>query len=94
MTLTLAHRRGGLALLGLIVGGISLICLLGLWVAAGRANAEESVPPPSVPTYDVDVVVFGTQTSGIAAVREISQADPSLRIALVSSGRLLESPLA
>jgi len=79
-----------LVLLGLIV----IFCLLGLWVAAERANAEESVSPPALPTYDVDVVVFGTQTSGIAAVREISQADPSLRIALVSSGRLLESPLA
>ncbi|MGI5939866.1 MAG: FAD-dependent oxidoreductase [Thermoleophilia bacterium] len=41
----------------------------------------------------VDVVVYGTQTSGIAAVREITEGNPRLRVAVVSSGRFLESPL-
>jgi hypothetical protein len=42
----------------------------------------------------VDVVVYGTQTSGIAAVREITKASPDLRVALISPGNFLESPLA
>ncbi len=42
----------------------------------------------------VDVVVYGSQTSGIAAVHEITQAAPDLRVALISPGDFLESPLA
>jgi hypothetical protein len=43
---------------------------------------------------DVDVVVYGTQTSGLAAVRELAAEAPHLRIALISSGDYLQSPLA
>ncbi|MBC7294029.1 MAG: hypothetical protein H5T84_08025, partial [Thermoleophilia bacterium] len=43
---------------------------------------------------DVDVVVYGTQTSGLAAVRELELAAPHLRVALISSGKFLETPLA
>jgi len=48
----------------------------------------------ALPPVDVDVVVFSTQTSGLAAVREISLGAPSLRVALISCGNLLETPLA
>jgi hypothetical protein len=44
-------------------------------------------------TVDVDVVIFGTQTSGLAAVHEMALAAPQLRVALISPGNLLESPL-
>lgn len=46
------------------------------------------------PTIDVDVVVYATQTSGLAAVRELALGAPQLRVALVSCGKLLETPLA
>lgn len=52
------------------------------------ADVEE---PRSV---DVDVIVFSTQTSGLAAVRELVLGAPHLRVALVSAGNLLETPLA
>jgi hypothetical protein len=42
---------------------------------------------------DVDVVVYATQTSGLAAVRELALGAPHLRVALVSCGNLLETPL-
>jgi hypothetical protein len=40
------------------------------------------------------VVIYGTQTSGLTALREITRADPHLRVAIVSSGDYLESPLS
>jgi hypothetical protein len=43
---------------------------------------------------DVDVVVYATQTSGLAAVRELVLGAPHLRVALISCGNLLETPLA
>ena len=43
---------------------------------------------------DVDVVVFSTQTSGLAAVRELNVGAPHLKVALISCGNLLETPLA
>jgi len=57
-----------------------------------EAVALEAVAPTS--TVDVDVVVFSTQTSGLAAVRELAVGAPHLRIALISAGNLLETPLA
>ena len=42
----------------------------------------------------VDVVIYGTQTSGITAAHEIVTEDPHLRVAIISSGQYLESPLA
>jgi hypothetical protein len=68
------------------------------------ANSAPSTTSPSVPATaitpsekpvaNVDVVVYGTQTSGIVAAREITQQDPELRVAVVSAGDFLESPLA
>ena len=84
-----ARKWRRLVLVGLIV----CFCFAGFLVATAKANADTGAPP-EMPTYDVDVVVFGSQTSGIAAVREITLADPSLRIAFVSCGNLLETPLA
>lgn len=43
---------------------------------------------------DVDVVVYATQTSGLAAVRELALGAPHLKVALISCGNLLETPLA
>ena len=61
---------------------------------ASTASTTSTTVPPAKSTLDVDVVVYGTQTSGIAAVREITQAAPNLRVALISPGNFLESPLA
>ena len=44
-------------------------------------------------TVSVDVVVYATQTSGLAAVRELALGAPELRVALISCGNLLETPL-
>ncbi len=44
-------------------------------------------------TVSVDVVVYATQTSGLAAVRELTLGAPQLRVALISCGNLLETPL-
>jgi hypothetical protein len=49
--------------------------------------------PADAATVDVDVVVYATQTSGLAAVRELALGAPHLRVALVSCGNLLETPL-
>lgn len=54
-------------------------------------GSEDSVFPGEV--ADVDVVVYATQTSGLAAVRELTLGAPHLRVALVSCGNLLETPL-
>lgn len=54
---------------------------------AGAAPAE------IISAVDVDVVVYATQTSGLAAVREFALGAPNLRVALISCGNLLESPL-
>lgn len=57
-----------------------------------ESTTTTTLPPPSQ-TVDVDVVVYGTQTSGLAAVRELALGAPHLRVALVSCGNLLETPL-
>jgi hypothetical protein len=54
---------------------------------------EPEVTEPTLPTVDVDVVVYATQTSGLAAVRELALGAPHLRVALISAGNLLETPL-
>ncbi|MBN1319257.1 MAG: FAD-dependent oxidoreductase [Thermoleophilia bacterium] len=54
----------------------------------GSANTTNDLP-----TIDVDVVVYATQTSGLAAVRELALGAPQLRVALISCGNLLETPL-
>jgi hypothetical protein len=67
------------------------ICLLGM--GAG-IEPEALAGPVDITTVDVDVVVYATQTSGLAAVRELEVGAPHLRVALISSGNLLETPLA
>jgi hypothetical protein len=61
---------------------------------AATAGAPVLERSPALEATKVDVVVYGTQTSGIAAVRELTREDPELRVALVSSGDYLQSPLA
>ncbi|MFH1834004.1 MAG: FAD-dependent oxidoreductase, partial [bacterium] len=66
-----------------------------VWSQRPQKVLDAQEPSASgAPTADVDVVVFSTQTSGLAAVRELSVAAPHLRVALISAGNLLESPLA
>jgi hypothetical protein len=74
-------RSTWLAGFALVAG--ALVVLLGF---PGAAHAGS--------TADFDVVVYSTQTSGLAAVRELVLGAPQLRIALISSGNLIESPLA
>jgi hypothetical protein len=69
-----------------LVSLTSLALALGLLSFPGTAQAAG--------TADFDVVVYSTQTSGLAAVRELVLGAPQLRVALISSGNLLESPLA
>jgi hypothetical protein len=59
----------------------------------GTTVTTDTNPAESIPTVDVDVVVYATQTSGLAAVRELAVGAPYLRVALVSCGNLLETPL-
>ena len=93
----------------LLVAGLA-ICLLGLFMAWGSGVAPATAQPAPVTVsdeatratveaevsqeVDVDVVVFATQTSGLAAVRELAVGAPHLRVALISCGNLLETPLA
>ncbi len=64
-------------------------------VAPGTTDTTLPNPePPSGDTVDVDVVVYATQTSGLAAVRELALGAPHLRVAVISCGNLLETPLA
>lgn len=57
-------------------------------------SAPVGAPASDLPTVDVDVIVFSTQTSGLAAVRELALSAPHLRVALISAGNILETPLA
>lgn len=61
---------------------------------AGSHGVAATLPDDPSSVKDVDVVVYATQTSGIAAVRELAVAAPQLRVALISCGNLLETPLA
>lgn len=64
-------------------------------ITAPVASDDTDGPAPTdPPTVDVDVIVFSTQTSGLAAVRELAVSAPHLRVALISSGNMLETPLA
>jgi hypothetical protein len=71
---------------------------------AGTTNTTQPTTSTTEPTtstteqkagtvVDVDVVVYGTQTSGLAAVHELELGAPHLRVALISAGNLLETPL-
>lgn len=68
---------------------------------AATGTTETTVPVTTSSTattefhsvVDVDVVVYATQTSGLAAVRELALGAPHLKIALISCGHLLETPL-
>ena len=64
-------------------------------IGEGTTSTSQSTTSTTMAqtSVDVDVVVFGTQTSGLAAVHELALAAPQLRVALISPGNLLESPL-
>ena len=53
-----------------------------------------STTQPVAQTLDVDVLIYGTQTSGLAALRELEIGSPTSSVALVSDQQGLESPLA
>jgi hypothetical protein len=69
---------------------VAWLCLAGS-ILGMSAMPASAVPPKSA---DFDVVVYGTQTSGLAALAELTAGAPHLRLALISSGDYLESPLA
>ncbi|MBN1631162.1 MAG: FAD-dependent oxidoreductase [Thermoleophilia bacterium] len=60
---------------------------------ADAGAGDDGDAADALPTVDVDVVVYATQTSGLAAVRELALGAPHLRVALISCGNLLETPL-
>ena len=63
-------------------------------VQVEAAETLDSWSPTTVPEVEVDVIVFATQTSGLAAAYDLLATAPHLRVALVSCGNLLETPLA
>jgi len=91
-------REEGSRLRGLrrILWSGSLVVLLGALAGLGGMAFPPAVHAVDgeLITTDVDVVVYATQTSGLAAVRELTLGAPHLRVALISSGNLLETPLA
>lgn len=100
-----AHRQKRLLRLGL--AGLLVVVLafgggFALWSrghstsawAPAFAQMPATIVSGGAGVTDVDVVIYGTQTSGITAAREISQQMPHLRVAVISSGEYLESPLA
>ena len=58
-----------------------------------EGTGSEDEGTEALPTAEVDVVVYATQTSGLAAARELALGAPHLRVALISCGNLLETPL-
>ncbi|MCX8032986.1 MAG: FAD-dependent oxidoreductase [Thermoleophilia bacterium] len=79
------------------VFGVAVVFWLGVLLAAfaGNAVAQGEVGDESgASETQVDVLIYSTQTSGLAAARELALGAPHLRVALVSCGNLLESPLA
>jgi hypothetical protein len=71
------------------LAGFALVVVAFVVALLGSPGAVQAAS-----TADFDVVVYSTQTSGLAAVRELVLGAPQLRVALISSGNLLESPLA
>jgi hypothetical protein len=69
----------------------------GFYAARTGPNVTEA-RRNTVSDPDVDVVIYGTTTAGIGALRALQHAEEglgrSLRIALVSPEHLLDSPLA
>ncbi len=59
---------------------------------AAPVGPRTTLSPSKV--VDVDVLIYGTQTSGLAALHELEVISPSLKVALVSGQHALESPLA
>ena len=58
------------------------------------ASAGSTTTGSSSKVVDVDVLIYGTQTSGLAALHELEVISPALKVALVSGEDALESPLA
>lgn len=79
-----------------VLGLVVIVCLVVLLsVFAGDAIAQGELGDESdASETQVDVLIYSTQTSGLAAARELALGAPHLRVALVSCGNLLESPLA
>lgn len=65
---------------------------------AGLAQPEGPAPRKSVAVREADVIIYGTTTAGIGAVRALEQTRESfgreLQVVLISSDRILDSPLA
>ena len=85
--------RAGMTVATVIVAAVILMAIAwaGQWACSGPGEDRVAAVPSCL---QVDVVVYGTQTSGLAAVRELAMQAPHLRVALVSSGDFLETPLA
>jgi len=80
-----------------ILIAFSLVLSLGLSLL-GVSPSYATVDPPAVETQQFDVVIYGTTTAGIGTLRGLQMAaaryPKRLRVAVVSSGGNLESPLA
>ena len=64
----------------------------GATTAGAAASPRTTQPAPK--SVDVDVLVYGTQTSGLAALHELQTSAPTLKVAVLSGQQALESPLA
>ena len=78
------------------VGGQPVTTATTVPVTSGTTNAPAgpTTTGSSSKVVDVDVLIYGTQTSGLAALHELEVISPALKVALVSGEDALESPLA
>lgn len=79
---------------GALLLAVLLAAFLGMSGSALGLNVPNVDPPLSPPSVEVDVIVYATQTSGLAAAHDLLAAAPHLKVALISCGNLLETPLA
>ena len=78
----------------LVVAVTSLVFLNRTRPATSGGDAVTStVTLPAPKDLNVDVLIYGTQTSGLAALHELEVNLPLLRVALVSGQKPLETPL-
>ena len=85
-------RRGRLALLLVSVAALAVAGACAWYFTQSGGNEGQALD--DVGSRDVDVIVYGSQTSGLAAARELALRAPYLKVALISSGEFLETPLA
>ena len=80
-----------------ILIAFSLALSLGMSLL-GASPSYATVEPTTIETQQFDVVIYGTTTAGIGTLRGLQMAaaryPKRLRVAIVSSGGNLESPLA